>query len=53
MGNIKKNTTLFLLAVIALFTKISAQTPFYLMNNSGTLYSFVLEEKPRFWLRLR
>ena len=35
--------------IIIATNKVAAQTPFYLMNNTGTLYTFTLEEKPRFW----
>ena len=38
-----------LLALMFVAGKSSAQTPLYLMNTSGAMYSFVLEEKPRFW----
>ena len=42
--------SLMILAVIIIAAnKVTAQTPFHLMNYSGTLYSFTLEEKPRFW----
>ncbi len=38
-----------LTGIIVATNKVAAQTPFYLMNSSGTLYTFSLEEKPRFW----
>ena len=40
---------MILAGIIIAANKVTAQTPFHLMNNSGTIYSFTLEEKPRFW----
>ena len=40
---------MILACIIMATNKVAAETPFYLMNSSGTLYSFTLEEKPRFW----
>ena len=40
---------MLLSAFMAFGLGATAQTPLYLMNNSGALYSFVLEENPRFW----
>lgn len=45
-----KNRLIFgVLLSLAICLKAQAQTPFHLMNYSGSLYSFVLEENPRFW----
>ena len=44
----KNRLILVVLLLVALCTA-KAQTPFHLMNYSGSLYSFVLEENPRFW----
>ena len=53
MQNMKKTRLLrniiMLAGIIITTSTVKAQTPFYLMNSSGTLYSFTLEEKPRFW----
>lgn len=40
---------MLLTGIIIATNTATAQTPFYLINNSGTLYTFTLEEKPRFW----
>ena len=40
---------MLLSAFMAFGLGATAQTPLYLMNKSGALYSFVLEENPRFW----
>ena len=40
---------MILAGIIIAANKVTAQTPFHLMNSSGTIYSFTLEEKPRFW----
>ena len=48
----KKNQflrALLLSVFMALGGSAVAQTPLYLMNSTGALYSFVLEENPRFW----
>ena len=52
LQNMKKNLfirAILLLAIMASAKGMMAQTPFYLMNNSGTLYTFMLEDNPRFW----
>ena len=49
MKKILKTGALLLLAAFAFNAKIAAQTPCHLLNNSGTLYTFTLEENPRFW----
>lgn len=40
---------LFLFSLAFFVDKATAQTPFYLLNNSGALYTFCLEDNPRFW----
>ena len=40
---------MILAGIIIAANKVTAQTPIHLMNSSGTIYSFTLEEKPRFW----
>ena len=49
MKKILKTGALLLLATFAFNAKTVAQTPCHLLNNSGTLYTFYLEENPRFW----
>ena len=52
LQNMKKNLFLraiLLSAFMAIGVGAMAQTPLYLINKSGALYSFVLEENPRFW----
>ncbi len=52
LQNMKKKQllrTMLLSAFMAFGLGATAQTPLYLMNKSGALYSFVLEENPRFW----
>ena len=52
LQNMKRNQlirAILLLVFMAFVGGASAQTPLYLMNTSGAMYSFVLEEKPRFW----
>lgn len=49
MKKILKTGALLLLVAFAFNAKIAAQTPCHLLNNSGALYTFTLEENPRFW----
>ncbi len=49
MKNRQLKTIILLTSIVIATTTVTAQTPFYLLNNSGTLYTFTLEEKPRFW----
>lgn len=49
MKKIHKSAVIILLLLMTFGNKAIAQTPFHLINKSGTLYSFYLEDKPRFW----
>ena len=49
MKKTHKSAVIILLLLMTFGNKAIAQTPFHLINKSGTLYSFYLEDKPRFW----